>query len=57
MRRMEERRIDWNVVVDFIVMIIRILGTVPEYAINMAVSTFGVTESEIIREMKRRGKL
>lgn len=57
MRRMEERRIDWNVVEDFIVMIIRILGTVPEYAINMAVSTFGVTESEIRREMKRRGKL
>lgn len=57
MRRMEERRIDWNVVVDFIVMIIRIFGKAPEYAINMAVSKFGVSESEIRREMKRRGKL
>lgn len=57
MRRMDERKVDWNIVVDFIVMIIRILGKVPEYAINMAVSTFGVSESEIRREMKKRGKL
>ena len=56
--RLNKREIDWNVVISFIEMLIRrVMRKVPMLAIQQASLKFGVSESVIRAEMRRRGKL
>lgn len=55
--RFNKKEIDWNVVISFIEMLIRVMRTPPVQAIAQTSSKFGVSESLIRTEMKRRGKL
>jgi hypothetical protein len=56
--RLNKREIDWNVVINFIEMLIRrVMRKVPMQAIQQASLKFGVSESVIRAEMRRRGKL
>ena len=56
--RLNKREIDWNVVISFIEMLIRrVMRKAPMPAIQQASLKFGVSESVIRTEMKRRGKL
>ena len=56
--RLNKREIDWNVVISFIEMLIRrVMRKVPMQAIQQAYLKFGVSESVIRAEMRRRGKL
>ena len=55
--RLNKREIDWNVVISFIEMLIRVMRKAPMQAIHQASLKFGVPESVIRTEMKRRGKL
>ena len=55
--RLNKREIDWNVVISFIEMLIRVMRKAPMQAIQQASLKFGVPESVIRAEMRRRGKL
>ena len=55
--RLNKREVDWNVVISFIEVLIRVMRKAPMPAIQQASLKFGVSESVIRTEMKRRGKL
>ena len=55
--RLNKREVDWNVVISFIEMLIRVMRKAPMQAIQQASLKFGVSESVIRAEMRRRGKL